>query len=113
MTSLLVQLYGTYIRCYNIDFSFYHFKRRNTQNLSTLSILICCGLLSSIQQFLLAFSRSLAPAVILAPFQYLSIPFAYIVGIYIFDEDLGLNFIIGTLIIILATFYLNLKTKLN
>jgi|TARA_B100000085_G_C18545663_1_gene513767 drug/metabolite transporter (DMT)-like permease len=83
------------------------------QNLSTLSILICCGLLSSIQQFLLAFSRSLAPAVILAPFQYLSIPFAYIVGIYIFDEDLGLNFIIGTLIIILATFYLNLKTKLN
>ena len=87
-------------------------KEELPHNFNTLLILISCGILSSIQQFLLAFSRSLAPAIILAPFQYLAIPFAFFVGIYLFNENLGFNFIMGTIIIISATFYLSIKTKI-
>ena len=65
------------------------------------------------QQFFLAFSRSLAPAVILAPLQYLAVPIAYVVGIYAFNENLELNFILGAIIILSATFYLSFKTKEN
>ena len=61
----------------------------------------------------LSFSRSLAPAVILAPFQYLAVPIAYVVGIYAFNENLELNFILGAIIILSATFYLSFKTKEN
>ena len=87
-------------------------KEELPHNFNTLLILISCGILSSIQQFLLAFSRSLAPAIILAPFQYLAIPFAFFVGIYLFNENLGFNFIMVTIIIISATFYLSIKTKI-
>ena len=88
-------------------------KEELPQNFYTWLILISCGFLSSFQQFFLAFSRSLAPAVILAPFQYLAVPIAYVVGIYAFNENLELNFILGAIIILLATFYLSFKTKEN
>ena len=88
-------------------------KEELPQNFYTWLILISCGLLSSFQQFFLAFSRSLAPAVILAPFQYLAVPIAYVVGIYAFNENLELNFILGAIIILLTTFYLSFKTKEN
>ena len=76
-----------------------------------LLILIASGALSSIQQFLLAFSRSLAPAIILAPLQYLAVPISFFVAINFFDENLGLNFILGSCIIIGSTFYISLKPK--
>ena len=88
-------------------------KEELPQNFYTWLILISCGFLSSFQQFFLAFSRSLAPAVILAPFQYLAVPIAYVVGIYAFNENLELNFILGAIIILSATFYLSFKTKEN
>ena len=88
-------------------------KEELPQNFYTWLILISCCLLSSFQQFFLAFSRSLAPAVILAPLQYLAVPIAYVVGIYAFNENLELNFILGAIIILSATFYLSFKTKEN
>ena len=77
----------------------------------TLAILILCGVLSSIQQFLLAFSRSLAPAIVLAPLQYLAVPISVLVAIQLFNETLGLNFILGTIIIISSTFYISFTSR--
>ena len=81
-------------------------------NINVLLILISCGLLSSFQQFFLAFSRSLAPAIILAPLQYLAIPSSFLVAIYFFNENLGWNFILGTTIIISSTFYISVRSRL-
>ena len=81
-------------------------------NINVLLILISCGLLSSFQQFFLAFSRSLAPAIILAPLQYLAIPSSFLVAIYFFNENLGWNFILGTTIIIFSTFYISVRSRL-
>ena len=46
-------------------------------------------------------------------FLYLAVPIAYVVGIYAFNENLELNFILGAIIILSATFYLSFKTKEN
>jgi len=76
-------------------------------------ILISCGILSSFQQFLLAFSRSLAPAIVLAPLQYLAIPISFSIAIYFFNESLGWNFMLGTIIVISSTFYISIRSRFN
>ncbi len=81
------------------------------QQVNLWSILIICGILSSVQQFLLAFSRSLAPAIILAPLQYLAVPISFLVAIVLFDENLGWNFVLGTAIIISSTLYISRRSS--
>lgn len=63
-------------------------------------ILIVIGVVSSFQQICLAYSYKLAPASLLAPLKYISVPIGIIVGIKFFNESLSSNFFIGTLIII-------------
>ena len=68
-----------------------------------LIILIIIGVVSSLQQICLAYSLKLAPASLLAPLRYISVPIGILVGIYLFDESLTSTFYIGTLIIIFSS----------
>ena len=68
-----------------------------------LLILIVIGIVSSFQQICLAYSYKLAPASLLAPLRYISVPIGIIVGIFFFNETLSSNFFIGTLIIIICS----------
>ena len=65
-----------------------------------LWILILIGVLSSFQQFFIAFSHRLAPASLLAPFRYLTVPVGIVAGIIFFDEALTATIILGSLIIV-------------
>ena len=64
--------------------------------------LIVIGLVSSLQQICLAYSLKLAPASLLAPLRYISVPIGILVGVYLFNETLNSTFYIGTLIIIFS-----------
>jgi len=106
-TALWYNIAGTVL----FTFLFFLLDYPLPQDIHIWLILITCGILSSFQQFLLAFSRSLAPAIILAPLQYLAVPISFLVAIYLFNESLGWNFILGTTIIISSTFYISLKSR--
>jgi drug/metabolite transporter (DMT)-like permease len=62
--------------------------------------------LSSFQQFGLAFSHKLVPASILAPLHYLSIPMGIGAGIMLFGEALTLEIIVGSAIIIASSIFI-------
>ncbi len=68
--------------------------------------LIGCGIAASLQQFLIAYGHKLAPASLLAPFQYFSVPISVFVGITVFNEIITLQFVIGTSIIVASTYYI-------
>ena len=53
-----------------------------------LLILIIIGFVSSLQQICLAYSHRLAPASLLAPSRYISVPIGIIVGATFFNEIL-------------------------
>ena len=71
-----------------------------------MALLIAIGLLSSFQQFGLAFSHKLVPASILAPLHYLSIPMGIGAGILLFGEALTLEIIVGSAIIIASSIFI-------
>ena len=66
-------------------------------------VLIVVGVVSSFQQIFLAYSLKLAPASLLAPLRYISVPIGIWVGVYLFNESLTSTFYIGTLIIIFSS----------
>ena len=68
-----------------------------------LFILLIIGSVSSFQQICLAYSLKLAPASLLAPLRYISVPIGILTGVYFFNEDLSSTFFIGTAIIILSS----------
>ena len=68
-----------------------------------LIVLIVIGVVSSLQQICLAYSLKLAPASLLAPLRYISVPIGILVGVYLFDESLSSTFYIGTLITIFCS----------
>jgi len=78
----------------------------NADTLYLWGIFVGIGLASSIQQFLMARSHQLAEASTLAPFHYASVPMSVIVGILVFNDHIGLNFILGSLVIICASWYI-------
>ena len=65
-----------------------------------LLILLIVGMVSSIQQICLAYSLKLAPASLLAPLRYISVPIGIIVGAHFFNETLSSTFFIGTTIVV-------------
>jgi len=69
-----------------------------------LLILCIIGMASSFQQICLAQSHKLAPASLLAPLRYISVPIGILIGVYFFKDSLSINFFVGTAIIILSTF---------
>ena len=74
--------------------------------LSIWGMLIAIGVLASFQQFLMALSHRFAPASVLAPVHYTSIPMGVIIGILFFNEELTFGFIIGVVIILTANYYI-------
>ena len=75
-------------------------------------VLLCLiGVMSSFQQFFLAHSYKLAPASVLAPLRYLSVPFGVGASVIFFDEILTPSFFIGTAILISASFFILKRTQ--
>jgi drug/metabolite transporter (DMT)-like permease len=75
-------------------------------------VLLCLiGVMSSFQQFFLAHSYKLAPASVLAPLRYLSVPFGVGASVVFFDEILTPSFFIGTAILISASFFILKRTQ--
>ena len=71
-------------------------------------VLILCiiGVMSSFQQFFLAHSYKLAPASVLAPLRYLSVPFGVGASVIFFNEKLTSSFFVGTAILVGASFFI-------
>ena len=69
----------------------------------TLIILTIIGFVSSFQQICLAYSLKLAPASLLAPLRYTSVPIGILVGVLYFKEEISINFFIGTTIIVFCS----------
>ena len=78
---------------------------------TSLSILVLIGVLSSFQQFFIALSHRLAPASLLAPFRYLSVPFGIIAGIIVFDERLTTEIVGGSIVIVLSSVFILWREK--
>ena len=76
----------------------------NSENI----VLILCiiGVMSSFQQFFLAHSYKLAPASVLAPLRYLSVPFGVGASVIFFNEKLTSSFFVGTAILVGASFFI-------
>lgn len=70
------------------------------------ALLIGIGICGSFQQYLMALSHKLASATALAPVHYSSVPMAILLGIFVFDEAITLNFILGTLSVVAAAYYI-------
>jgi drug/metabolite transporter (DMT)-like permease len=68
-----------------------------------LLILLIIGLVSSFQQICLAYSLKLAPASLLAPLRYISVPIGILTGVCFFNEQLSPTFFIGAAIIIISS----------
>ena len=71
-----------------------------------IGILLAVGVLSSFQQFGLAFSHKLLPASIMAPLHYLSIPMGITAGILLFGEVLTPEIVIGSAVIIASSIFI-------
>ena len=78
-------------------------------------VLILCiiGVMSSFQQFFLAHSYKLAPASVLAPLRYLSVPFGVGASVIFFDETLTSSFFLGTATLIGASFFILKRSEKN
>ena len=72
----------------------------------TLIILTIIGFVSSLQQICLAYSLKFAPASLLAPLRYVSVPIGILVGVFYFREEVSINFFIGTTIIVFCSLIL-------
>ncbi|MEX0504157.1 DMT family transporter [Alphaproteobacteria bacterium LSUCC0719] len=71
-----------------------------------IMILVLIGVLSSFQQFFIAFSHKLAPASLLAPLRYLSIPFGIVAGILFFDEVLSVAVLVGSGVVVASSIFI-------
>ena len=73
--------------------------------------LLLCGIMASVQQWLLALSHKLAPASTLAPLHYAMVPMSIVIGILVFDEVITLSFLFGSGTIIGANYYIYLRER--
>ena len=71
------------------------------------------GVMSSFQQFFLAHSYKLAPASVLAPLRYLSVPFGVGASVIFFDETLTSSFFLGTATLIGASLFILKRSEKN
>ncbi len=69
-------------------------------------MLIIIGVMASAQQIFMALSHTYASASSLAPVHYTTIPIGIIIGLLVFNENIDLNFLIGTLFIVSSTLFI-------
>ena len=74
-------------------------------------ILLVIGILASAQQIFMASSHKYASASGLAPIHYANIPIGVFIGILVFNETIGINFIIGTALIVGSTLFIIYREK--
>lgn len=74
-------------------------------------MLVGIGALASLQQLLMAASHAYAPASVLAPVHYTTIPLGFGVGVVFFDEQLTTSFLIGTAVILMANYYILVRER--
>lgn len=74
-------------------------------------LLVLIGVMASGQQITMAASHGYAPASTLAPMHYTSIPMSVLIGIMFFDEVISISFVIGTVIIIAANYYILIRQR--
>ena len=78
---------------------------------TNLIILCAIGLLASFQQFSIAFSHQLAPATLLAPLRYLSVPFGIAAGVMIYAESLTIEIVLGSALIVLSSIFILMRER--
>ena len=78
-------------------------KSELPKNNHLLFLLIMIGILSSFQQYFLAYSLKMAPVSLLAPLRYISVPIGIVVGVYVFNEIISSTFYVGSLIIVFSS----------
>ena len=74
-------------------------------------VLIVIGLLASAQQIFMASSHKYASASGLAPIHYANIPIGVFIGILVFNESIGVNFIAGSVLIVGSTLFIIYREK--
>jgi drug/metabolite transporter (DMT)-like permease len=74
-------------------------------------VLIIIGVMASAQQISMALSHTYATASSLAPVHYTTIPIGAIIGIFVFNETIDLNFLVGTLFIVGSTLFILYREK--
>ena len=82
-------------------------------NLELYYMLIAIGIMSSFQQIFLSYSHKLAPAVVLAPLRYLSVPFGVVAGMVFFNETLTGSFFIGVGLLVCSSFFIIKRNQSN
>lgn len=66
----------------------------------TLAMLVAMGLMGGVGQILLTHSYRLAPASIVAPFDYTAMIFALVIGYFLFDEVPGAAVLAGSVMVV-------------
>ena len=74
-------------------------------------ILLVIGILASAQQIFMASSHKYASASGLAPIHYANIPIGVFIGILVFNETIGINFFIGSALIVGSTLFIIYREK--
>ena len=99
-TALWYNIFGTIVFLFICLFNQTEFPKNNV----LIMFLVLIGIMSSFQQFFLAYSLKMAPVSLLAPLRYISVPIGIVVGIFIFDEVISTTFFLGTVIIVFSSF---------
>jgi len=76
-----------------------------------MGMLVAVGVLASFQQLLMALSHRFAPASVLAPVHYTSIPLGVLIGVMFFDEQVTSRFVLGVVIILAANYYILIRER--
>ena len=94
----------------SIVFSIYCISALTLNNISPeiWTMLIIIGVMASGQQIFMALSHTYASASSLAPVHYTSIPIGVLIGLFVFNEKIGLSFLIGTFLVVGSTLFLSL-----
>ena len=92
----------------SVVFSVYCISALTLNNISPeiWTMLIIIGVMASGQQIFMALSHTYASASSLAPVHYTTIPIGVIIGLLVFNENIDLNFLIGTLFIVGSTLFI-------
>ncbi len=73
-------------------------------SLKEWGFLLLVGVCTQLGQFFLTHGYKELPAAEAAPLSYVQVPFAMIMGMLFFDEVISLNFIIGSMLVLLSIF---------
>ena len=76
----------------------------NNPTLEEWGFLLLVGVCTQLGQFFLTHGYKELPAAEAAPLSYVQVPFAMIMGMLFFDEVISLNFIIGSMLVLLSIF---------